>query len=134
MCEKFWTLPAIRVVNEISAAGKHNRNARTKDEPCCSGVGEVDQLLGQHVAGLKIGHEQNVGVARDWRDDALLTGGIRVDRIVKSKRPVDLGAGDLAARHMTVSAAALSVAGILKSIVSTAASTANSGSSIRSFW
>ena len=52
-------------------------------------------MLGQHVAGLKIGHEQNVGVARDWRDDALLTGGIRVDRIVKSKRPVDLGAGDL---------------------------------------
>jgi hypothetical protein len=64
---------AIRVVNEsarlVSTIG--TRAPRTSPE--------VDQLLGQHVAGLKIGHEQNVGVARDWRDDALLTGGIRVE-------------------------------------------------------
>jgi hypothetical protein len=66
------------------------------------GVGQERQLFGQHVAGLEIGHQENVGIARDLRADALDLGGLLTDRVVEGKRPVEQGAGDLTALgHLT---------------------------------
>ena len=59
------------------------------------------QVLGQHVAGFEIGHDQNLRAARDRRFDALDSRRLRVDGVVEGERAVEHAAGDLAAvRHL----------------------------------
>ena len=53
------------------------------------GVGQERQLLGQHVAGLEIGHQQDVGIARDLGADALDRRRLLADRVVEGERAVE---------------------------------------------
>ena len=88
---------AIRVRSRIGAAGQDDRHARAEHDAGGVGAGEEGELLGQHVAGLEIGHDQDVGLSRDLRDDPLLGRGRRADRVVEGQRPVEQAAGDLSA-------------------------------------
>jgi hypothetical protein len=45
------------------------------------------QLLGQHVAGLEVGHDQDVGAAGDRRDDALDPRRLQVIALSKASGP-----------------------------------------------
>ena len=51
--------------------------------------GQVDQWLGQHVAGFEIRHDQDVGVAHDRRDDVFGFGGLMGNRVVERERAVE---------------------------------------------
>ncbi|MNQ99874.1 hypothetical protein D3C85_1156260 [compost metagenome] len=59
--------------------------------------GEERQALGEHVAGLQIGHHQYVGAPGHWRVDPLDLRRLQADRIVQGQRAVEDGAGDLPA-------------------------------------
>ena len=54
------------------------------------------EALGQHVAGLEIGHDQHVGAPGDRRDDLLDRRRLGADRVVERQRAVENAAGDLA--------------------------------------
>src|SRR5262249_50563389 len=65
------------------------------------GVGEEREVLGQHVAGLEVWNNQDLGLACDGRLDALDPCRFGTDRVVEGERPIQLSAGDLAAlRHL----------------------------------
>ena len=72
-------------------------DARAEHDAGRQRVGQVFELLGQHVAGLQVGHHQDVGVAGDDRFDALGLRGDQRHRVVEAQRPVQHAAGDLAA-------------------------------------
>ena len=55
----------------VGAARQDDRHARAEHEAGAVGVREKAELLGEHVAGLEVGHQQNVGIAGDLRLDAL---------------------------------------------------------------
>ncbi len=61
------------------------------------GVGQIDELLGEHVAGLEVRNDENVGLAGDRGHDALGPRGLDRHRIVEAERAVEDAAGDLAA-------------------------------------
>ncbi len=81
----------------VGAAGQDHRHARAEHDAGDVGAGEVHQLLGEHVAGLDVRHDQDVGAARDRRLDALGGRGVHVDRIVEGERSVEDAAADLPA-------------------------------------
>ena len=81
----------------VGAAGQDDRHARAQHDAGDLGLGEIFELLGQHVAGLEVGHDEDVGLPGDRRDDALGLGGLLRDRIVEGQRAVEDAAGDLAA-------------------------------------
>ncbi len=60
-------------------------------------VGEIFELLGQHVAGFEIGRDEDVGAPRDRRDDALGARRLQRHRVVERERAVEDAADDLAA-------------------------------------
>jgi len=60
-------------------------------------VQQKGELLGQHVAGLQIGDEQDVGIPGHWRLDALGGGRLGADCVVEGERSVEDAAADLAA-------------------------------------
>ena len=60
------------------------------------GPRQEGEILGQHVAGFEVGHDQDLRSAGDWRVDALDLRRLRIDRIVERERPVQHPAGDLA--------------------------------------
>ena len=55
--------------------------------PAPSAPAKIDQLLGQHVAGFEIGHEQDVGLARDRRDDPLIRAASGLIALSKASGP-----------------------------------------------
>jgi len=81
----------------VCATRQNDRNARTKDDACDLCLREIFELLGQHVTGLKIGHDENIRTTGDWRDDALRLGCFRRHCIIEGERPVENAACDLAA-------------------------------------
>ena len=73
----------------VGAAGEDDRHARAEHQPGAVGVGQERQLLGQHVAGLEVGHEQDVGIAGDLGVDALYPRGVTADGVVEGKRAIE---------------------------------------------
>ena len=57
--------------HRIGAAGEHDRHPRTEDDAGRIGTGQVAELFGQHVARLKVGHQQDVGLTGDGRANLL---------------------------------------------------------------
>ena len=53
----------------IGAAGQDNWDASPQHDPGGIGIGKKCQLLGEHVASIEVGDEQNVGVAVDLHVD-----------------------------------------------------------------
>ena len=51
----------------VGAAGQDDRNQGAEHQAGGLGAGDEGQLLGQHVAGFEIGHDQHIGVAGDQR-------------------------------------------------------------------
>ena len=88
---------ASRVRTVVRARRQHDRHRVPSTMPARIRAGEVLQLLGQHVAGLEIGHEQDVGLPGHRRDDRLGARRFQRDRVVERERPVEHAAGDLAA-------------------------------------
>ena len=69
--------------------------------PAPSALARKVEILGQHVAGLEVRHDQDLRPAGDLRTDALDPGRLRVDRVVERERTVEKAAGDLpAVRHL----------------------------------
>ncbi|CAM2147852.1 hypothetical protein PT2222_10312 [Paraburkholderia tropica] len=81
----------------IGAAREDDGHARAEHDARRFRAREKGELLGEHVARFEVGHEQDVGVARDWRRDALDARGFGADRVVEGERAVEQAAGDLAA-------------------------------------
>ena len=55
------------------------------------------QILRQHVAGLEVGHDQDLRFTCDSGVDAFYPRGLRINRIVEGERAVEDGTRDLAA-------------------------------------
>ncbi len=81
----------------VGATGQHDRHPRAQHDAGGRRVGQIFQLLGQHIARFQIGHQQDIGVTRHWGDDALGVGGPFGNGIVKGQRPIQDAAGNLAA-------------------------------------
>ncbi len=81
----------------IGPAGEDDGHAGADDQPGDGRAAEVFELLGQHIARLQIGREQNVGQTGYRRVDAFGLGGGQRQRVVEGQRPVENGAGDLPA-------------------------------------
>ena len=101
--------PALRVGHErgdgaggeacdgrVGPAGQDDRHAGAEHDAGGIGVGKEGQALGQHVAGLEIGHDEHVGLTGDGRLDVLDLRGAKIDRVVERKGTIEDGAGNLA--------------------------------------
>src|SRR6266566_5466420 len=60
-------------------------------------LGEVGEILRQHIAGFEIGNEQDLRTAGDLGFDPFDPSRFHIDGVVESKRSVELAAGDLPA-------------------------------------
>ena len=78
---------------DVSTIG--TRAPRTK--PAEFGLRQEDEILGEHIAGLEIGHDQDLGASGDRRMDPFDLRCIHVDGVVECQRPVEDAAGDLPA-------------------------------------
>ena len=65
--------------------------------PAASALTEECEILGEHVAGLEIGHDEDLRAPGDCGFDALDLRRLGIDGIVEGKRPVEDAAGDLPA-------------------------------------
>jgi hypothetical protein len=81
----------------VGTAGQNDRHTRIENDSGHLRLRQIFELLGHHVSCFKIGHDENVGLAGNWRDDALSLGGFGGDRIVEGERAIEDAAGDLAA-------------------------------------
>ena len=76
----------------VRAAGEHDRHARPEHDACRVGLGEEGELLGQDVARLEVGREQDVRIPGDLRLDALGFGRLLADGVVHCQGTVEHGA------------------------------------------
>ena len=81
----------------VGPRGQDDRHARAEHDAGGIGVGEERQVLGQHVAGFEVGHDQDLRLSGDRRIDALDARGFGADRVVEGERPIEDAARDLAA-------------------------------------
>jgi len=81
----------------VGAACQHDRNPRAEHDSGHFRVGEIDELLGQHVAGIDVGDDEDVGLAGDRRDDPLGLCRLLRNGVIEGERRVEDAAGDLAA-------------------------------------
>ena len=85
----------------ISAAGEDNRHSCAQDDTCALRIGQIIQLLDQHIASFKIGYDQDVGLTGDRGDDTFRTGGFWRDGVIKREWAVHDATGDLTTiRHL----------------------------------
>src|SRR5581483_10542036 len=61
------------------------------------GLGEECEILGQHVSGLEIRNDQDLGSAGNFGFDAFDSRCFEIDRVVESQRAINDTAADLAA-------------------------------------
>ena len=54
-------------------------------------------MLGEHIAGFEVRHDQDLSLSCDRRFDALDARGFGANGIVKGERPIHFTAGDLSA-------------------------------------
>jgi hypothetical protein len=57
--------------HRVGARGQDDRHARAEHDAGGVRVGQERELLGQHVAGLEVGHKEDVGLARDRRAELI---------------------------------------------------------------
>ena len=81
----------------VGAAGQNDRHACAEHDAGDLRLGQILELLRQHVPGLEVGHHEDVGTAGDRRDNPFRLGRLRRHRIVEGERTVENAAGDLAA-------------------------------------
>src|SRR5512135_3678239 len=81
--------------DRVGSAGQHDRDPGPHDDAGPLGTGQVDELLGQDVARLEVGHEQDVGLPGHRRRDLLGPGGLEADRVVEGQRAIENSPGDL---------------------------------------
>ena len=81
----------------VGARREDDRHAGAEHDAGGVGMGEEGQVLRQHVAGLEVGDDEDLGVAGDRAADALDPRGLGVDGVVEGERPLEQAAGDLAA-------------------------------------
>src|SRR5690349_7525761 len=81
----------------VCARGEYDRNARAEHDARRVGMREEGEVLRQHVAGLKIRHDENLRLTGDRGFDPLDPRSLRADRIVEGKRTIELPARDLPA-------------------------------------
>ena len=55
---------AMRVRDIVGARGQNDRHSRAEHDAGRIGAAKEGQILGQHVAGFEIGHDQDLGLAR----------------------------------------------------------------------
>src|SRR5262249_9563174 len=79
----------------VCARGEDDRHPRAEHDPCRIRLREESEILGQHVAGFEIRHDEDMRLAGDRRFDALDARSLWADRIVEGKRPVELATLDL---------------------------------------
>ena len=79
----------------IGPAGQDDRHPRAEHDAGGIGAGHEGQALGEHVARLEVGHQQDVGAAGHRRIDLLDARRLGVDGVVERQRAVDERAGDL---------------------------------------
>src|SRR6476620_4219662 len=85
----------------VGPRGQNDRHPRAEHDAGGIGMREEGQVLGQHVAGLEIGYHKDLRLTGDLRFDALDACRLGADRVVESKRTIELAAGNLAAiRHL----------------------------------
>ena len=72
----------------IGPARQDDRHARAEHDAGGIRVGQEGQALGQHVAGLEIGHDEHVGLPGDRRDDLLDLRRAEIDGVVERERAV----------------------------------------------
>ena len=80
---------ASRVISRIGPARQDDRHAGAQHDAGGIRVGQEGQALGEHVAGLEIGHDEHVGLSGDRRSDLLDPGRAEVDRVVERQRSVE---------------------------------------------
>ena len=80
---------ASRVSSESARLVRMIGHTRAQHDAGGIGAGQERQALGQHVAGLEIGHDQHVGPAGDRRDDVLDRRRLRADGIVERQRAIE---------------------------------------------
>ena len=68
---------------------QHDRHAGAQHDAGAIGLGEIGEILCQHVAGFEIRHDQDLRPARDLRLDALDPRGFQVDGVVEGERSVE---------------------------------------------
>src|SRR5215472_14599538 len=73
----------------VGAAGQDYRDAAAENEAGGLGLCDENELLGKHVAGLEIWHDQNVGMPRDQRGNPLRSRRSNIDRIVHCQWPIN---------------------------------------------
>ena len=81
----------------IGAAGKDDGDARTEDDAGELRAAQIFELLGEHVATLEVGDDQDVGLPGDGRAEMLDFGGLDADCSVEGQGAIEDTAGDLAA-------------------------------------
>ena len=82
---------------EIGARGQDDRHPRAEHDAGRVGLRQEVEVLGEHVAGFEIGHDQDLRLPRDRGLDALDPRRLGIDRVVEGERSVEHAAGDLAA-------------------------------------
>src|SRR6185312_3595434 len=88
----------------VRARGEDDRNACAEHDARRVGMREEGEILRQHVAGLKIRHDENLRLTGYRRFDPLDPRSLRADRVVEGKRTIELPARDLPAiGHLTQS-------------------------------
>jgi hypothetical protein len=73
----------------IRPRGQHDRNPCPEHEPRRIGLREIDQVLGKHVPGFKIGYHEDLGTPCNLGFDALDLRRLGIDGIVEGERPVE---------------------------------------------
>lgn len=91
--------------HRIGAARQHYGDMRHGHEPSRRRAGEVDQLLGRHVVGFGIRHEQDVGLARDGETMPLVRAASKLRALSKASGPSTLAPVICPRAAITVSAA-----------------------------
>src|SRR3954463_10888411 len=71
----------------VGPARQDDWHARAQDDAGGIGVGQEGQVLRQHVAGFEVRNDQDVGIPRHGRVDALDARRFRADGVVERQRP-----------------------------------------------
>jgi len=114
----------------VSTAREDDRHPRAQHDARGLRIGQVFQLLGQHVTRFEIRHDQNVGLTSDWGEEAFRAGRFPRHRGIKRQRAIYHPASDLPRSAILHSAPASRVEGIFGLTVSTAERIATLGVSI----
>ena len=81
----------------VGPAGEDDRHAGAEHDAGGIGIGQEGQALGEHVAGLEIRNDEDIGLPGHRRLDLLDLRGTEIDGVVERQRPIEDPARDLPA-------------------------------------